>query len=113
MCMSVNCAGATLPEADDDPETLAAKLLGCYDRVYAGCQGDPVQIMREIAAEAKRRAEAGEGAHPAPGSEATMRWQLLCFVGSMPEWMGRDHWMNVMLDAADRWWSSTRTPAVL
>ena len=34
-----------------------------------------------------------------------MRRQLPCLAGSMPEWMGCDHRMNVMLDAADRWWS--------
>ena len=31
-----------------------------------------------------------------------MRRQLPSLAGSMLEWMGRDHRMNVMLDAADR-----------
>ena len=124
MCMSVNCAGATLPEAVDDPETPAAKLRSYYDRVHASCRGDPVLKMRDIAAEAEHRVKAGEGAHPSPGSEFIMKLQRLCEPrcgGSCPvllavlsaEWMGHDRWMNVMLDAADRWWSSTRTPAVL
>ena len=66
MCMSVNGVGATLPTADNDQETPAAKLRSYYDRVYAGCPGDPVQKMRDIAAEAVHLVEAGEGAHPLP-----------------------------------------------